>query len=283
MASQATRTSMVNSSCDWVRARLALWVGDRYGNGQAADAEGGDLCPQDSLQIERHLDACASCRQDRTSLEHALQTLWNSAGQLPVEPVDRSLWSRLEDLLANHHGNQSLASLHGYRTTMNQTGRIWADLDDHGPLRRAWARDTLREVFRRRNWQPSGTRWKPGWLAGTSLVAACLALLIVIPALHQQWSNAQNAILANSAPLDEPALPSVPVKQVMSEPIESSGSADVSTNELAEADSGHSPEAPAAGLEGSSSPKKTSSMRFGYDLEHGIPSVPDPRDAKPVY
>ena len=166
---------------------------------------------------------------------------------------------------------------------MNQTDRIWADLDDHGPLRRAWAHDTLREVFRRRKWQPSETRWKARWLARTSLVAACFVLLIVIFALHQQWSNAQNAILANSAPLDEQALPLVPAQQVMPEPTESSGSVDVSTNELAEADPGHSPEAPAAGLESTSSPKKTSSMRFGYDLEHGVPSVPDPRDAKPVY
>jgi hypothetical protein len=283
MASQVTRTSMANSSCEWVRARLALWVGDCYGDGQTADTDGGDLCAEDRRQIDRHLDACSSCRQDRTALERALQILWESAGQLPVEPVERSLWPVLQIQLGGNHRNQPLPIPRPGQTAVSQSGRAWAALDDHRPLRRAWARDTVREALRARKWQTSTARSKAGWLPRTCAAVACLVLVIVIPALRRQWSNAQNAILANSAPLPEQALPSLPADEMTPETADSAGSPDVPAHELAESDPVQSPDGPLPSIEGGLTPKKTPSTRFGYDVEHGTPPVPDPRDVKPVY
>jgi hypothetical protein len=108
-------------------------------------------------------------------------------------------------------------------------------------------------------------------------------LLIVISALRQQLNNAQNAILANSAPLPEQARPSFPAEEMIPELADSAGSPDISGHELAESDPVQSPDAPLPSIEGGLTPKKTPSARFGYDLEHGIPSVPDPREVKPIY
>jgi hypothetical protein len=283
MASQVTRTSMANSSCEWVRARLALWVGDRYGDGQTADADGGDLCAEDRQQIDRHLDTCSSCRHDRTALEHTLRILWDSAVQLPVESVERSLWPVLQLQLAGDHANQPLPIPRPGQTAAKQSARAWAALDDQRPLHRAWVRDSMREALRSRRWLTSTTRWKPGWLPGTCAAAACLVLLIAIPILRRQWSDAQNAILTNSAPLPEQALRSLPADETITVMADSVGSPDVTTHELAESEPVQSLDAPFPRIDDGLTPKKSASTRFGYDLEHGIPSVPDPRDVRPVY
>jgi hypothetical protein len=283
MASQVTRTPMANSSCEWVRARLALWVGDRYGDGQLADVDGGDLCAEDRQQIDRHLDACSLCRQDRTALEYTLQILWDSASQLQVEPVERSLWPSLQLELAGNHTNRPVPVPRPGQASTSQSGRAWAALNDHRPLRRAWACDTVRELLRVRRWQRPTARWKPGLLPGTCAAAACLVLLIVIPATHREWSDSQNAILANSAPLPQQSATSLPADEKVLEMADPPGSPDLPAHELAESDSLQSPDVQIPSIEGGLTPKKTPSTHLGYDFEHGIPSVPDPRDVKPVY
>jgi hypothetical protein len=272
---------MANSSCEWIRTRLALWVGDRYGDGQTSAADGGDLCPDDRQEIDRHLGSCVSCQQDRAALEHALQNLWDSADHLPIEPVERSLWPALEDRLANTDFNQPLRHSRFGRGAADQSGRAWAALDGERPLRRAWNRDTLREAFHGPKRRLRAGRWVPNPLVAASVAACFLVLVIAVPLLHQQRNDAQNAILVNAAPVVIRALPAIASDESMPETVASAGSDDAPTNELAEADAGHSPETPATTLD--SIPKKTSSTRFGYDLEHGIPAIPDTREAKPVY
>src|SRR5206468_8655959 len=97
----AMGTTMANPACEWVRARLPLWVGDGDGPTEPGD-EGGDLSIEDRRSIDRHLDACPTCREHRIALEQALGALARAAAMLSVPPDTPSLWPTLEPRIEAH-------------------------------------------------------------------------------------------------------------------------------------------------------------------------------------
>src|SRR6478736_4011665 len=70
--------------CRWVRDRLPLLAG-------------GELMGADRRKVERHLIACAGCRQHERSLVGALGVLQAVAAQSPAAGADEapSLWPAL--------------------------------------------------------------------------------------------------------------------------------------------------------------------------------------------
>lgn len=274
---------MVNNSCQWVRTRLPLWVGDRYSEGQTANADGGDLFPHDREEIERHLSVCSSCRADRAALERVLQTLWDSVGQLPLEPMDRSLWPALEPHLAGRQMSSTSRNPSFGRPWGEHASRAWATLDSDRPLRRAWVRDTLHEVVRGRIQYFPRARRRVGWRVTAASVTAFCIVVLTIPMLFQQWHDAQKIIFVNAAPLAQPVLPTIADREALLDTTETAGTADLAAHEVAEADPVTLPDTSPSAPDPTPISKKGHGTRLGYDLEHGAPTVPDSRDVKPVY
>jgi anti-sigma factor RsiW len=73
---------MGSPRCNWVRDRLALWVGD-------------DLRGPDRRRVERHLIGCPHCREYRASLVQALEALRTAASSAPARADAPSLWPAL--------------------------------------------------------------------------------------------------------------------------------------------------------------------------------------------
>jgi len=76
---------MGNRECEWVAARLPLWVDNGDCNGLAeSEGDRGDLTAKECHQIERHVVGCAHCWHHRMALEQALGALAVAATDLPV-------------------------------------------------------------------------------------------------------------------------------------------------------------------------------------------------------
>jgi hypothetical protein len=282
MVKQGIGKSMGNRECVWVRARLPLWVDIGNGNSQTeSDVEAGDLTAEDRHQIERHLVDCASCCRYKTSLEHVLGALEVAAGHLPVVPEAPSLWPVLERRIATCDRNVSSRWPRAVRALAARSVRSWEDLAGERPLRRAWTRDTIRQALAGQRQQKPESKSKPGLVLTFSVVAVFIAL-IGIPVLRLQWDGAKSTIIANAAPLAEPTVPPTAADEPLGETWDHD-SDDVPTNQLAEAEPLRTPETPASGLDAAAAPKSSPHTRFGFDLEHGISTPPDVREAKPVY
>ena len=275
---------MGNRECEWVGARLPLWVDNGDCNGLAeSEGDRGDLTANECHQIERHLVSCALCRHHRIALEQALGVLTVAATDLPVLSEAPSLWPLLERRIANRgadtgHWPQVVDVLAG------RSMQRWGNLDSVRPLRRAWTRDTLREMLAGRNQRKPESKRLPGLVLKISVAAAVVVTLTGIAGARRQWKTAQATILANSAPLAKP----VPVPLVIPEqlPLETADRDlnDVSATQLAEAEPPRIAETTAASaLDAAAAPKSPPNTRFGFDLEHGTPMPRDTRDAKPVY
>ena len=141
---------MGNRECEWVGARLPLWVdnGDRGGPADA-DGERGDLTARERRQIERHLVDCAVCRHHRMALEQALGALAVAASHLPVRSEAPSLWPLLERRIANRDANAAGRWPRVVDVLADQSIQPWGNLDSVRPLRQAWMRDTLGEMLGR--------------------------------------------------------------------------------------------------------------------------------------
>ena len=110
MAKQGMGKSMSNRECNWVRARLPLWVDNGDGTGQSeAHGEGGDLSVRERRQIERHLASCSTCRHHAAGLEHALGALAVAANHLPFLVESPSLWPLLECRIASRRRKHCFA------------------------------------------------------------------------------------------------------------------------------------------------------------------------------
>jgi hypothetical protein len=299
-------TTMANPTCEWVRARLPLWVGDGDDLTEPGD-EGGDLSAGDRCSIDRHLGACPSCREHQVALEHALGALASAAAVPPVPPETPALWPALEQRIEAHDARTEARWSPAVRGVVEGGLRAWVDLDDNRPLRSAWRRDSLREALELAGWcggwvcrgawlgdhpsEPVAGREgsvreshrRPGWVVGLSAAAAILAVLIGIPAAHRQAADAESTILANAAPREGWVIPPVQSEPELPVTANPSSDRDLPARQLAQAEPISVPEPPAAGSDGTSGSKATAPTRFGYDLEHGIPMPPDGREAKPVY
>jgi len=282
MGNRGMGTTMGNPACEWVRARLPLWV-DVSDDPTERNGEGGDLSTEDRRSIERHLRACPSCRQHRTALDQALGALAIAAAALPVPPDDRSLWPMLERRIETYQARTSSRWLRAVHGIADRGIRAWAVLDGERPLRLAWMRDGLREAIAGRERSMTGPRRRTGLVLGLSVAAAVLALLIGFPAASRQLADAESTIRANATPLagrvDPPVQPQAEPPAI-SEP---GDDRDIPANQLAQAEPIAAPEPTASGLDGTPASKAGAPPRFGYDLEHGIPMPPDARDSKLVY
>jgi hypothetical protein len=121
---------------------------------------------------------------------------------------------------------------------------------------------------------------------GISLAASILIVIIGVPAVRRQWTDAQARIAANAAPLADPGVSPLPAEEDSFETPDPDEVNDVAANPLVQTEPARTSETPVAGLDGASAPKLSPASpprRFGYDLEHGTPMPPDTREAKPVY
>ncbi len=280
MGNNSMEMTKDDAGCDWVRARLPLWVGDRDiradGNG-----EGGDLSLLEDQRIKRHLDRCATCRSHQFDLELVLKTLAAAAADLPVEPQAPSLWPALERRIQDLHRPAQSPWIGLTRLITEQWARGLADFATVQPMRRAWARDSLRAIFNGRC-EPlgSGQKTELGWKLG--FVAFLLIAVIAVPGFWREWSSAQSTIAANALPLaDRGVEPQERATETQPGPTRSDDSE--IQDEVVQADVARPVEPPGGAVTGSAEPKLATPARFGYDLEHGIPMPPDARESKPVY
>ncbi|HEX3450256.1 MAG TPA: hypothetical protein VHS97_18525, partial [Isosphaeraceae bacterium] len=147
MAEANMSKSMTSRECSWVRARLPLWVDQGVDEEQSeAIGDGRDLSAKDSRVITQHLAECAACREHRLDLEQALGALAVAAAQLPVIPEGPSLWPELERRIANPKASDGARVPQGIDKAVRPLER-WSELDGDRPIRRAWTRDTIRELF----------------------------------------------------------------------------------------------------------------------------------------
>jgi hypothetical protein len=274
---------MVNRECEWVGARLPLWVdrGDCDGLAEA-QSDRGDLTSGERRQIERHLVDCARCRHHHAALEQALGALAVTASHLPVLLETSSLWPLLESWIADRDVHAARHWPRIFGVLGGRSIRPCGNLDSVRPLRQAWTDDTLWELLGGRNGQKPQSKWFPSFVLKIGVVAAVLVVLIGISVARRQWRNAQSIILANSVPLVDP----VSVPTVVDEPpvdIANRDENDVPINQLTEAEPSRPTETHTPGIDAASAPKPSPHTRFGFDLEHGTPMPPDTREAKPVY
>jgi hypothetical protein len=249
MARQSMGKTMSNSTCDWVRARMPLWVGDCDVRSEPT-VEEGDLIAADRLTIERHLEDCANCRQYRVALDQAMGALAIAAAHLPVDTQAPSIWPALKHRIADQTNR---GSAHWVRTT-----RRLAD---------PWNRRKL------------------AFALGTGLTASLLVAVIGYPILHSQLLDAQSTIDANAAPLADDAVAPLPPDEELVQNPEPDETVDTGAGQVAQTEPALAPEGPVSALDATSTPKQPPprQRRFGYDLEHGTPMPPDSRELKPVY
>jgi Putative zinc-finger len=301
MANQAMGKTMGNTACEWVRARLPLRVSVNDDLTER-DGEGDDLSPEERQSIEGHLGACPSCRQHRADLERASRALAGAAGSLLVAPDAPSLWPSLELRVQAHDARTRRPWLRAVYRVTDRGLRALADLDGERPLRSAWVRDSLGEVLegaglprrgipvrdgrrrlpgRGRNAAARSGR-SPAWVTRTGVAAASLALLIGLPAIRRQHTDAQSIIRANAEPI--PVTQRTPAEKLEAPaPAELANDRDIPPRELAQAEPIPVPQPPPPGREGAPTSRIATPSRLNFDLEHGTPMPPDARDAKPVY
>jgi hypothetical protein len=274
----------MDKKCEWVRARLALWVGDCYGSDSSSEnAKSSDLAAEDRLPVEEHLRACDDCRQHQASLESALNTLWASSEQILIDPDTPSLWPLLSQRLADYPLNRQSTQAHLQRASIRPHYSLWALLDGECALRYAWTQDSLKEVLggTRSACLRYGSRFAV--LSAISAVVACL-LLIAQAVLGTGSKNTGHSIGSNAAALvDHLDSPSDQGEET-SAIVDALDMASAPPDTVAEVDLSRALDTPGSGVDAASSVKNAPKSRWSYDLEHGIPSFPpDGRETKPIY
>jgi hypothetical protein len=305
MVNQTMSTKMVDSTCEWVLARLPLWVGDC---GDEAESEGGDLSTADHHAIERHLAICPSCCRHRVNLEQVIETLATIAADSPVPGDSPSLWPALVRRIEDRGPRTHSGWLHAAATLRDRWMRLGWAIDGGWAMRRAWVGDSFSEVLgrvglgqrrallgrwlwkgrvERQGWGLAmpGTGARLGWILGFGLAAILLVVLMVLPAVHRQTLDAQSTIASNASALPSPVVAVSQTDEEGGGTSQQAVAADIPASELAQAEPVRAPEASTSRPDGTSASKSATagSPRYGYDLDYGIPMPPDARDAKPVY
>jgi hypothetical protein len=275
-------TTMVNPSCEWIRGRLPLSLGD----GEAPDPPGDeavDLGLEDRRAIERHLADCPGCRRHRSELAGAIGALAVAAGAVPVAPDAPSLWPSLERRI-------TARALGGDPVGVRRAEPV-DRLDDDRPLRSAWNRDTLRELA-----ETAGLGAWPGpprlgsWrVVGVSLAASALMIMVVVPVSWQLRAGAEERMLVNAEPAPAPVGPPA---WLASSPADADAPAPdpgerrrLPARERLQAAAIQPPAGPTpvAVAPAAAASKPQESSLLGFDLEPGTPMPPDGRDARQIY
>jgi hypothetical protein len=266
-----------SSTCQWVRARLPLWVGE-LGDDCQHDGEPGQLSTAERLRIDGHLTFCSNCQQYRTALEQTMGVLASAAAALPTDPEAPSIWPVLERRIQARVVRTPTRWLRIGQALYRQFAQAWVLFRSEAPLRSAWRRDSIWGTIG--HWSSrfeSSLRLRVAF--GSGLAVAFLVTMFVVPAVQREWVDAQSTIKANAAPLPAPVLAESRLAEDPTEDVEIPNESDAPADQLVQAEPVRSPEPPASGTN-SPPPQKP---RLGYDVEHGIPMAPDPRDSKPVY
>jgi hypothetical protein len=273
-------TTMANPACEWVRARLPLWVA--AGDDPAeVGGEGSDLSVEDRRSLDRHLAACPACRQHRTALEQALGALIGAAAVAPIPPDTPSLWPALEQRIQAYDARTDACRPSESAGVVDGGLRAWADLDSERSLQSAWVRDSLREGIERAGRGLSRGLWR---VVGSSAAAAILALVLGILAAQRRQADAEATILANAAPRGGWVIPPGSTQPKLSAPAGPGTERELPAPEVAQVEPVPVPEPSASARDAAASGSKPAPpTRLRYDLEPGIPMPPDARDAKPVY
>jgi hypothetical protein len=281
MADQSMGRSMANRDCEWVRARLPLWVGDGNDDQNGSPREGGDLAAKDGREIDQHVGGCTSCRIYRSSLEEAMAALL-AAAHVPVEPAASSLWPVLQRRIASHNAYIVSRWRGAASCVADRWVRARTILDREQPLRLGWIHDTLREALIGPKHHGLESNRKSRMVLRYGIMSLLSVALIGGLVLGREWTDSQSMIVANAAPLTN----QVPPNTVHEEPSDLANpdmGGEESPSQLAEADLARTPEASGSGLDGAGAAKPPSPTRLGYDLDHGTPIAPDTRDSRPVY
>jgi hypothetical protein len=281
MANDSAAMTDYGAKCDWVRARLPLWVSDRA-SGTDGNGEGGDLSSVEHQKIERHLDHCAACCCHRTDLARALAALSAVAVDPSLEPQPTSLWPVLARRIQDSRQPAPSRWAGVVPTLSNIMVRCLRSLASDQSARRAWVRDSLQAMFTRRVHEQLGSRRMGGLVLGAGLVASLCFFLITVPGVWREWSTAQSTIQQNAFPLaNRIVLPEERVVEPRTDPTPSDDSE--TQHELVQVDTTRPVESVRGGTTSGAEPKPAAHPRFGYDLEHGIPMPPDARESKSVY
>jgi len=270
-----------DAGCNWVRARLPLWVGDRDSRTER-NGEGGDLSLPEHQRIERHLDHCSTCRWHCAALERSLATLAAAAANLPVEPQAPSLWPALKQRIEDLEQSCPSHGIGALRALANRWARRAGEFITDQPMRRSWAYDSLRATVASQGNGWRGSNRRAGLVLGFGLIASLLLAVSAVPGLWREWANAQSTIQANALPLADHGVASAE-RDFEPRPDPSRSEDGEPQDDLVQADVARPVETPSGGVASSSEAKPTTPARYGYDLEHGIPMPPDARESKPVY
>lgn len=290
-----------NPSCEWVRDWLPLLAGD----GELVSGEGGDLGAEDRRLVERHLDACASCRQHRTSLEGALSILGAIAVEPPIPSLAGSVWPDLETRIQRHHDRERSAwgvilrrtCPEGVRNSADRLHRGWGEFREQLPFRIVWAHDSLLEFLEARLVVPRAVRafgrgpdfepLIPRLALGIGL--GLLTIAIVLPAIHHRRSQAEATIALNATPIPAAAIAPTGEQDDLrgADPVTAQAEA-LPAESLAQADPPPLGELPvvAQGQGAAARPSAAAAtvpMAHGYDLEYGVPMPPETRGGRSAY
>ncbi len=274
---------MANRECEWVRARLPLWVGDGVDDQIDGARESGDLAAKDCREIDRHMSGCTSCRRYRSALEEAMAALYAAAAHMPREAAPTSLWPELERRIAS--GDTYVVShwRRGLSCVADRWARARTLLDREQPLRLGWIHDTVREALTGTKGRARQFNREFGMVLRFGMMSLICVTLVGGLVLHREWTDAQSMIVANSASLtNEDLLATIPENPIDLADAAEMGDED-SPGQLAEVDLGRSAELASSGTDGASTAKLPAQTRLGNDLDHGTPVTPDARDTKPVY
>ena len=216
MMNQAMGTTMDNPACEWVRGTPALVDGRSARTRTIRNDDGGDLGVEDRRSIGRHLKGCPGCRRTGPRSSRSMEALAVASGSLPIAPDAPSLWASLEQRIAAHPSHDGSEKPPAWEPAAGRELAL-ASLDGERPLQSAWMQDTLRELLDAagpgaladrsggagrgpfmRSPRAATRRWR---IAGASLAASVLALLVVLPASWRQRAGAEARIRENAAPV----------------------------------------------------------------------------------
>ena len=99
MVQQIMKKTMDNPKCQWVKARLPLWVGE-FDDDCRPGGEAGELSATERRKIDHHLNICSTCQRYRAELEQTMGILAATAAELTTDPEAPSIWPILVHLLS---------------------------------------------------------------------------------------------------------------------------------------------------------------------------------------
>lgn len=208
---------MVNSTCQWVREWLPLFVEE---HDELAGDQGG-LSPETRAAIGAHLDDCDDCRDRRSALTDVMSILSLVAADSPVSPEPSSVLQGLNERIRQ----QQLQSTSPWSRAWRALGISWltasrrtaggrqalASLRCERPLQAAWLRDSVHEFvgdvtarLRAPQWNGRGislrfSDFRPNLGVGMAMAGLFLFAFLLAGFIRHRQFEAEAQIASNSA------------------------------------------------------------------------------------